>query len=93
MSERKPVPRIGRVLDLVAALFFLAGAGLYAYSWIALRDMDDYVRPEGGDLFAAIAHADDLSRLGRIGVALMIAGVLVGVAAAVIARRVAARSV
>lgn len=91
MSERRPVPRIGRVLDLVAALVFAVGAGLYARSWVGLRDMDEFVRPEGGDLFATVIHANELSRLGRIGMGLMIGGVVVGVIAAVVARRVAAR--
>ena len=91
MSERRPVPRIGRVLDVVAALVFAIGAGLYARSWIGLRDMDQYVRPEGGDLFATVIHANELSRLGRIGLGIMIGGVAVGIIAAIVARRVAAR--
>lgn len=91
MSERKPVPRIGRVLDAVAAIGFLAGAAFYAWSWLGLRRMDDYARPENADLFAALAHADELSRLGRIGLGLMISAVVIGVIAAIVARRVAAR--
>lgn len=91
MGERKPVPRIGRLLDAVAAIGFLAGAGFYARSWVGLRRMDEYARPENGDLFAAVTRADELSRLGRIGLALMICSVLIGVIAAVVARRVAAR--
>lgn len=81
------VPRIGRVLDLVGALLFLAGATLYARSWSGLRDMDAFVRAEGDVGFAAVERADALSRLGTTGVALMIAGVAVGVLAAVVARR------
>jgi hypothetical protein len=91
MSERRPVPRIGRVLDLVAALVFAIGAGLYARSWAGLRDMDAYVRPEDGDMFATVIHANELSRLGRVGLGLMIGGIVVGVVAATVARRVAAR--
>lgn len=88
---RTPVPRIGRVLDLVAALVFALGAGLYARSWIGLRDMDEYVRPEGADAFATVIHANQLSRLGALGLGLMIGGVAVGVVAAIVARRVARR--
>lgn len=91
MSERRPVPRIGRVLDLVAALVFVLGAGAYAVSWIGLRDIDGYVRPEGGDMFATVIRANDLSRLAWIGLGLMIAAVVIGVAAAIVARRAAAR--
>jgi len=91
MGERKPVPRIGRVLDALAAIGFLAGAAFYAWSWVGLRRMEDYARPENGDLFAAVAHADELSRFGRIGLALMVGAVGIGVIAAIVARRVAAR--
>lgn len=89
--ERTPVPRIGRVLDLVAALVFALGAGLYARSWIGLRNMDEFVRPEGAEAFATVIHANQLSRLGAIGLGLMIGGVAVGVVAAIVARRVARR--
>lgn len=92
MTERR-VPRIGRVLDIVAALLFLAGAALYARSWIGLRDMDAFLRVSGDTQFAAIARADELSRLGRIGVITMIAGVALGVVAAIVARRASARRV
>ena len=85
------MPRIGRALDLVAALIFAAGAAFYAWSWIGLRDIDDFVRPEGGDTFATVIRANELSLLGRIGIGLMIAAVATGVVAAVVARRIAAR--
>jgi len=81
------VPRIGRMLDLLGALLFLGGATLYARSWIGLRDMDRFVRAPGDVSFAAVERADELSRIGTIGVALMIAGVAVGVLAAIVARR------
>ncbi len=91
MTERKPVPRIGRVLDLVAALVFAVGAAAYAVSWLGLRDIDGYVRPEGGDTFATVIRANDLSRLAWVGLGLMIGAVVIGVGAAIAARRVAAR--
>lgn len=85
------VPRIGRVLDAAATLLFVAGAALYARSWLGLRDLDAYLRASGDAQFAAVARADELSRLGRIGVITMIAAVALGVIAAIVARRVAAR--
>ena len=81
------VPRIGRVLDLVGALLFLGGATLYARSFIGLRDMDAFVRAEGDASFAAVERANELSRVGNVGIGLMIAGVAVGVLAAIVARR------
>ena len=89
MSERAPVPRIGRVLDVVGALLFLSGAVVYARSWLGLRAMDEFTRPEGAPMWAAAEHANALARLGRLGFALMACGVLVGVLAAVVAKRAA----
>jgi hypothetical protein len=85
------VPRIGRVLDLVGAILFFGGAALYARSWLGLRDMEGFVRAEGDASFAAVERADALSRTGTYGVALMVAGVAVGILAAVIARRLRRR--
>lgn len=85
------MPRIGRVLDLVAALIFAGGAAFYAWSWIGLRDIDQFVRPEGRDTFATLTRANELSLLGRIGIGLMIAAGVTGVVSAVVARRIAAR--
>ncbi len=81
------VPRIGRVLDLAGALVFLGGAALYARSWLGLRGMEEFVRADSDATFAAVERADSLSRLGTIGVALMIAGVAIGALAAIVARR------
>ena len=85
------VPRLGRVLDLVGVMILVAGASLYVHSWLGLRAMDDFVStPEAPR--SAIEHADELSRLGRIGFALIVAGVLVAVAAAVVAKRLSRRT-
>ena len=82
----KRVPRLGRVLDVVGIMVFVAGASLYVHSWLGLRAMDEFVStPDAPG--SAIEHADGLSGLGRIGFALMALGVLVGVAAAIVARR------
>ena len=83
----RPVPRIGRVLDVVSALLFLVGAALYARSWFGLRAMDTFEPATDATPWAAVAHANALSRLGRFGLAVMAAGVLVGVVAAIVARR------
>ncbi len=88
---KRPVPRIGRVLDVVGLLLFVAGAALYARSWLGLRAMDRFERTPEDDLWAAVERADELTRLGRLGSAVMAAGALVAIVAAFVARRVAAR--
>lgn len=87
MNDRRPVPRIGRIMDALSALVFLAGAAVYARSWFGLRDMDAFLRATDRASFAAVERADALSRLGRVGIALMIAGVVIGIVAAIVARR------
>ena len=87
----KRVPRTGRILDLAALLLFLAGGALYARSWLGLRAIDDFRRGADDALFAAIAHADALSRIGRLGLVLMAAGGVVAIVAALVARRMARR--
>ena len=90
MTETR-VPRIGRVLDVVGAVLFLAGAVVYARSWVGLRAMDEFVPgPDGAT--SALEHADRLSRIGRLGFALMLGGVLVAIAAAAVAKRLARRA-
>ena len=86
-----PVPRIGRILDLAGLLLFLAGAALYARAWLGLRGMDSFVPDPDSAGFAALARADQLSSLGRVGVGLMIAGGIIGVIAAVVALRIMRR--
>lgn len=86
------VPRLGRALDVVGALLFVAGAALYGRSWLGLRAMDEFERAPGDPAFAALEYADGLARLGRIGFGLMAAGAVVAVIAALVARRLARRS-
>ncbi|MGH7481911.1 MAG: hypothetical protein ACRELV_07115 [Longimicrobiales bacterium] len=85
---QREVPRIGRVLDLVGILLFLAGAGLYAWAWSGLKALREFERAPGDTVFAAVARANELSAISRGGFALMAAGVVVAVLAAVVARRV-----
>jgi hypothetical protein len=81
------VPRIGRVLDLAGILLFLAGAGVYAWAWSGLKALRDFEPAPNGPAFAAVARANELSTISRVGFALMAAGVVVAVLAAVVARR------
>lgn len=83
------VPRIGRVLDAVGLALFVAGAGVYGWSWLGLRSMDEFRRAPGDSPYAAVERADALASLGRIGFYFMAAGAVVAVLAAVVARRIA----
>jgi len=86
-----PVPRIGRILDAIGLVFFLVGGALVARAWIGFRAVPDLTRSPGALETAAVEYADGFWRLQKIGVALMILGVVVFVGAWLAARRPADR--
>lgn len=88
----RDVPRIGRVLDFVGLLLFLVGGALYARSWFGLRGMSDFTPGPDAPLFAAIARANTLTRLGHIGFGFMAAGAVVACVAALVAWRLGRRT-
>jgi len=83
----KPVPRIGRALDLAGLLLFLGGGGTFAWSWSGFRGMEAYVPPPDAPAWSAIAMADGYLRMQWIGGGLMVAGVAVFVLAWWVARK------
>lgn len=85
MSE--PVPRTGRVLDLVGLVLFVAGAGLYGWSWLGMRRLQS-TQPTSSDPvgFAAMARFNELWELSRAGMGLMAAGAVAAVVAVAVAR-------
>ena len=82
-----PVPRIGRVLDLVGLVFFLLGGGFTARAWIGFREVQSYVPSPDAAAMTAVEFADQFWRIQKMGVALMLVGIGVFVAAWWIARR------
>lgn len=82
------VPRIGRILDGIGILLFLAGAGLFARAWIGFQEVRAYVPGPDAPLWAATELANGYWRMQRVGGALMAAGVAVFVVAWWVARRV-----
>lgn len=80
------VPRIGRVLDVVGLLFLVAGAALVGRAWVGFREVQAFVPPPDAPAMAAVAFADEFWRMQKLGVALMVVGVGVFVAAWWIAR-------
>lgn len=87
----KPVPRIGRVLDVVGLLLFLVGAALYVRAWIGFGTVPSFVPPTDAGPWAAVAVANRFWRLQKIGVALMIVGIVGFVVAWWTARRALTR--
>jgi hypothetical protein len=88
----RPVPRIGRVIDITAILTFLAGAGVYAYAWIGMKRLQSFEPPPDGPPFAAMARFNELWLHSRTGMWLMAAGVALAVAAALVARLLRSRA-
>lgn len=72
----KPVPRIGRILDIVGLLLFLVGAAFYVWAWIGFGTIPSFVRLPDAEPWATVAVANRYWRLQKIGVALMIAGIV-----------------
>jgi len=76
-------PRLAdRLWDAAALLFLLAGVALFAYSRRVLTSIGDgtYEMPQG---VSAVSRTDLHVAQSRLGMALIVIGVLVGVAAAV----------
>jgi hypothetical protein len=83
-----PVPRIGRILDFAGLLLFLAGGLVYARAWLGFQGIDEFERPEHGTVMAATELVDGFRRMEHVGVAIMLVGIAVFVAAWWVARRV-----
>ena len=81
-----PVPRIGRVLDAVGLVLFLVGAALFGRAWLGFQEVRAFVPGPEDPLWAAIELADRYWLMQRVGVAVMVVGVAVFVAAWWVAR-------
>lgn len=89
MTERptRPVPLVGRLLDLAGVLIFAAGGGLYAWAWTGFRRVPEYSPALAEGAWAAVEMANGYWRLQKIGTGLMVAGIGVFVCAWWVARR------
>ncbi len=83
----RDVPLIGRVLDALGLLVFLAGAGVFVRAWLGFRSVPEVAPGLDDGPWAALAYADSFRRLQWIGVGVMAAGVALFVLAWWIARR------
>ncbi|HKG90757.1 MAG TPA: hypothetical protein VKA84_02625 [Gemmatimonadaceae bacterium] len=91
MSEsrrRPPVSRAARLLDLLVLALLLAGGLCWLRGYLGLRSLRAGLPPTPGALpFAALRLADHYYLLSRVGVGMVVAGVVLAVAVAVMARR------
>ena len=81
-----PVPRIGRILDLVGLLLLLAGSGFVVRAWMGFREVQEYAPSSNDPPMAAVQLADTFWRLEKLGIALIVLGVAVFVGAWWVAR-------
>lgn len=84
-SSRNPVPRIGRVLDVLGLVVFLAGLGVYGRSWLGMRRLEAEGVDPAAPLFSGMQEFDRMWELSRVGIALMVLGGLVALVAAGVA--------
>jgi len=81
------VPKIGRVLDALGLVLFLAGGAVFAWAWMGFTAVRGYQpTPEEGP-WAATRLANHYLRVQWVGGAMMAAAVVVFVAAWWMARR------
>ena len=83
---RRPVSRIGRLLDIVGLMILTAGAACYVYAYVGLRDLEGVREGAGAAPFASIVRFDKLWKLSRLGIGLAVTGLVVAVGAAVAGR-------
>ena len=86
-TAAQPVPRIGRVLDLVALLLVVGGALAYARAWAGMRALEGLVGPSGA-MGVAMTEFDRWWRLSRLAAGIFAAGLIAAALAAVVARQV-----
>ncbi len=79
------VPRSIRLVNLLAALLFVAGAGVYIWAWLGMRALESYVTAPDAAAFAGTARFSHYVELYYIGFWLVGAAVAVAVASAIAA--------
>ncbi len=86
-SSTRVVPRSGRLLDLASVACLLSGAVCYGRAWLAMRDLEAGRLVAGNRSHWATEQYGQYWQLSRVGIALLAVGVVVAVAAALVARR------
>ena len=81
------VGRGARIADFVSLLLVVAGAALFAWTFLEMRELRDAPHDPAAALFSYRARYDQLSRLSYVGLGVIVAGITVGIAAALRHRR------
>lgn len=83
--SRAPVPRIGRLLDVVGLVLFVAGLAVYGRAWVGMRGLEAAGADPSAPLFSGMREFDRWWELSRVGVSLMVLGGLIALVAAGVA--------
>jgi hypothetical protein len=81
------VSRTGRLLDLAGLALMLGGAACYLRAYLGMRALQQRPRVPGDVPFAAMAEFERWWNWSRFGFAIFVAGIVVAVVAALVARR------
>ena len=85
MPRTRPVPRSLRVVNAVALLLFLGGAGLHVHAWLGMERLRENPPEAGAEPFAGMARFNELWELSRLGTWLVLTALALAVIAAVAA--------
>ena len=73
----RPVTRADRARDLLAAALLVAGAGLYAYSYVGMRTLAAQRETAGQALWASLRRFDHYWIMSRVSLMIVAAGLVV----------------
>ena len=86
-SALRRASRIGRIGDFAGVLLVVTGFVSYLWTEGAMRMLARRAGAPGGTAYGAVAEADRLSMFSRVGLALILGGLLVLVVTAIVAHR------
>ncbi|HEU4993733.1 MAG TPA: hypothetical protein VFT29_02905 [Gemmatimonadaceae bacterium] len=87
----EPVPRRSRVLDAWSVALVVVGAAAFVWTYVQMEGLRNAVHDPEAPLFAGYVRFVRLTRLSYVGLGLVGLGLLVGIGAALHARRAARR--
>lgn len=82
-----PVKRSGRMLDVASLVLLLGGAVCYVWAYLGMQALRDSTHDAAAPLFAGYTRYVRLSQVSILGLTAIALGILVGIYAAMHARR------